>query len=171
MNNLNTNKLNVSAKATQADAISGTDNTKYITSYALAGKIKRLNATGSSTSISSTPKTDEFFDFTAYPNKTILITGTMRVGASASGNFATFSIYNGTTGITIKDIRTTSESAFFIQIDTKYGLVKINELTGSEVTTLTTIDTKALKLNNLQKLRMYYNGTATTYDFTFEILD
>lgn len=77
VNSLNTNKLNVSAKATGNEVIAGTNDTKYITPYALTSKIQRLNVTGSSTSVTTSPKYTDILDLTAYPNKTIFITGKM----------------------------------------------------------------------------------------------
>lgn len=170
VNNLNTNKLNVSAKATQADAIAGTDNTKYITPYALAGKIKKLNITGSCTTITAPPHQTDVIDFTAYANKRIFVTGTMV--ASGYSQFETAQFvrlyvnYNGTNEIIIDTTRHLP-TYFKIEIDTKYGTIKFDYFSTSD----NTLHTEFKKYTNLTKFYMSYNGTNTTYDLTFEILD
>lgn len=176
LTNLNTNKLNVSNKATQAEVIAGTNDTKYITPLALNGKINKINVTGSCTTITAPPHNTDVFDFTQYANKTILITGTMTATNSGDqANYCRMRLYNGTTNYQVCSVEYNEKAtSFFMYVDNKYKIIKVEFLKGYTATTTAsgiTVDTHFYKLPDLQKINMVYNGTNTTYNLQFFVLD
>ena len=174
LTNLSNNKLNVSNKATQSDAITGTNDTKYVTPYALSGRIRKGTASVSSTTVSSSPKYLDMLDLTQFDGQVLLITGYMsRANAQAgSGHWGELritdtggSLNNNYTNLAIMPTNnnTPTKVNFFIYIDTKYKTLKSDR---SNVDTPLIVD-----WDGKFKLEFACNGTNTKCDFQYIVLN
>lgn len=94
---------------------------------------------------------------------------------SDTANFCRLNIYDGTTRYIIARVESREKgTSFFLYVDTKYKIAKLEVLSNYRETTSSTgevVETHFYKLPNLTKLNADYNGTNTAYDLTFFILD
>lgn len=122
VNNLNTNKLNVSAKATQAQAEAGSDNTNYMTPLRVQQKFNSLISTssgGSTGSISLSGYTNQIVTIYGYGKYSISSNTYSRINGTGIQYHGTHTSSSGTTTYCNFNTYTSSASypAFKIVID------------------------------------------------------
>lgn len=170
LTNLSNNKLNVSNKATQSDAIAGTNDTKYITPYALSGRIRKGTATATSTSVTSSPQRYDILDLSQFNGQTLLITGyiSRENHTAGSGYWGNLRIVDSNNS-SIQGLAYLPTSSnlptkinFFIYIDTKYKMVKIED---NNSTTL------VASWDGGTKIDFHCNGTNTKCDLQYIVLN